>query len=568
MTRYGLLVLAVLAALGQSCSSESESAGGNSATAPPTTVDRLVEEGDIVWLDQTTLYILNQSRGLSIVGLADPSAPVLMGQVAVGGTPFELYLRGGYVFALTTGASSSSSSSLISVVDVRRPEAPKRLTSLAIDGKITNTRLVGDILYLASDSGRLIQSVSIADPLAVRTVDRLPLPIGNYGSHVHVTPTTFYVATESYGSTDIGECGSSSYDRDGCTTIMVVDISSPIGALRMGASYAMVGMLQDRWGIDAYEGVLRVLVARAGWWSSGRSTVATLRTFRSTTASQLEPIAWMSIQTSETERVKAVRFDGPRAYVVTFRQTDPLFTIDLSDPSKPYVAGHLQSPGWLDFIIPRGNRLLGVGRDQDTPGGPWRLQASLYDVSLLSKPTLMARTLFGANYTSLPDQADNYAKVVRVVDALGVLLVPYNSQSASYGSNADGRLEILSFVGDKLTTLGSIASAEPIVRAVPLPPSHVAAVTESAVGVIQLAPTVAVASVVGLAPVSPPVPDGSVDRGWVDAGSVDGGPLDVGLAGDARDAALARDARNADVGPFDGLGGVGDTNTLDGGFHD
>ena len=162
------------------------------------------------------------------------------------------------------------------------------------------------------------------------------------------------------------------------------------------------------------------------------------------------------------------------------------------------MAGHLLTPGWLDFIIPRDGRLLGVGRDQDG-SGVWRLQASLYDVTNLASPRLMARTFFGDNYTELPDQADNLAKVVRVIDALGVLLVPYNAKSVGYGSSAsDGNVALISFANDTLAPLGRVASVEPIRRAVPLPPAHVAAVTENAVGVIQVSPDLAVTGIVDL----------------------------------------------------------------------
>jgi hypothetical protein len=476
-------------------------------------LERLVEEGDIVWLDDPTLYVLNQTRGLSVVGLGNPSAPLLLGRVALSGTPLELYLHNGHILALTTGVWNSTAgvaASLVSVVDVRTPEKPVLRSTVYLEGQTTNTRMVGDILYTAADSGKVIQSVDVSNPAAARVVDRLPVPLGNYGSDVLATPTVFYIATEDWGGKEIGECAASTYGNEGCTTVIAVDISSPLGALRRGASYSMSGMLKDRWGLDFYDGVLRVLLARGGWWTTSGNLTASLRTFTARTANELEPLANLSLATERLEKVMAVRFDGPRAYIVTFRQTDPLFTIDLGNPANPKIGGYLQSPGWLDFIIPRGDRLLGVGRDRDAMSSAWRLQASLYDVSTLASPRLMARTMFGDSYSNLPDQSDNYAKVVRVVDALGIMLVPYNGSSAGYSSSNtnDGHIEVISFANDTLGSYGQIGSTEPIVRAVPLPPSHVAAVTESAVGVIQIVPSLAVAGAVDLnqAPVTTPVP--------------------------------------------------------------
>jgi hypothetical protein len=498
MTKHLWVGIVLLGGLGLGCSSSNTSAGPNNSSTPPA-LDRLIEEGDIVWLDDPTLYILNPTRGLSVVGLGNPAAPLLIGRVAMTGTPVELYLHSGYILALHSGLASSTSPSRLSIIDVRRPEAPSLVGTVGLSGQTTNSRLVGDVLYVASDSGMVIESVNVADPRAPRLVDRLSLPLGSYGSHVLATETVFYVATESYSGAAMGECASSYDDNEGCTTIFAVDISSPVGALRLGASYAMAGMLKDRWGLDAFDGILRVLVARGAWWTSTGSISATLRTFRSSSASQLDPLASLSLNAASLEKVMAVRFDGPNAYVVTFRQADPLFTIDISNPASPRVAGYLQTPGWLDFIIPRGNRLLGIGRDQDTQAGGWRLQASLYDVTKLASPTLTARIPFGDRYSTLPDQADNLAKVVRVIDELGVLLVPYNSTSVGYSQDtAGGQVEIISFANDTLTTQGRIASTQPIVRTVPLPPVYFAAVTESAVGVIQISPEPAVTGVVDL----------------------------------------------------------------------
>lgn len=498
-------------------SESTSSASVPSNTTPPPSLERLIEEGDIVWLDDPILYVLNKTRGLSVVGLGNPAAPLLLGRLALAGNPVELYLHERHILALTSGiyGTGSTAGSQLTVVDVTTPEAPKLLSKVALEGQTTHTRMVGNVLYCASDGGKVIQSVDVSNPAAARVVDRMPLPLGSYGSDVLATQNMFYVAKEDWGSTAMGECAASTSNNEGCTTIIAVDISSPTGILRRGASYSMSGMLKDRWGLDWSDGVLRVLLARGGWWTSSGSLAATLRTFMARTPDEIDPLANLSLATERVENVMAVRFDGPRAYVVTFRKTDPLFTIDLSNPASPKVAGHLETPGWLDFIIPRGNRLLGVGRDQDSSTSGWRLQASLYDVSNLAAPKLTARTLFGSNYTSLPDQSDNYAKVVRVVDALAVLLVPYNGRSAGYSDSqdSDGHIEVLSFAGDTLVTLGQIGSTLPIQRAVPLPPNHVAAVTESTVGVIQLVPELSVTGAVDLNQTLKTPPTTPVDGG-------------------------------------------------------
>jgi uncharacterized secreted protein with C-terminal beta-propeller domain len=82
------------------------------------------------------------------------------------------------------------------------------------------------------------------------------------------------------------------------------------------------------------------------------------------------------------EQIYSVRFIGPRAYVVTFRQTDPLYSLDLSEPAKPKVTGELKITGYSAHLQPVGeNRLVGIGQEADAQGVPTGLQVSLFDVT-------------------------------------------------------------------------------------------------------------------------------------------------------------------------------------------
>ncbi len=82
------------------------------------------------------------------------------------------------------------------------------------------------------------------------------------------------------------------------------------------------------------------------------------------------------------ELIKSVRFVGNMAYVVTFRQTDPLFVIDLNDPENPTVKGELKIPGFSEYLHPiTENLLVGVGRDGTMTGENGDCKVSLFDVS-------------------------------------------------------------------------------------------------------------------------------------------------------------------------------------------
>ncbi|MCY4135500.1 MAG: beta-propeller domain-containing protein [bacterium] len=82
------------------------------------------------------------------------------------------------------------------------------------------------------------------------------------------------------------------------------------------------------------------------------------------------------------ERIFSVRFAGDIGYVVTFRQVDPLYVIDLADPTAPSVAGELKIPGFSTYLHPIGDGLLiGVGQDADDTGRTRGTKVSLFDVS-------------------------------------------------------------------------------------------------------------------------------------------------------------------------------------------
>ncbi|HET6963751.1 MAG TPA: beta-propeller domain-containing protein [Acidimicrobiales bacterium] len=81
------------------------------------------------------------------------------------------------------------------------------------------------------------------------------------------------------------------------------------------------------------------------------------------------------------EFLRAVRFLGSEAYVVTFESFDPLYVVDLNDPAKPFLAGELDQPGFSEFLYPLpGHRLLGVGVEL-SGNEPSGLVVATYDVS-------------------------------------------------------------------------------------------------------------------------------------------------------------------------------------------
>lgn len=165
--------------------------------------------------------------------------------------------------------------------------------------------------------------------------------------------------------------------------------------------------------MSEHNGDLRVLsfTGETGWFMASRNdavpatpaTPATLTVLRENTAQrQLAPIA--TLPNSQRpgalghagEQVYAVHFAGPQAYVVTFRRTDPLYVLDLSDPLDPKAVGELTMPGYSDYLYPLpGGKLLGVGRDATDQGGVLGLKLALFDVANPAQPRLLDSQVLG-----------------------------------------------------------------------------------------------------------------------------------------------------------------------------
>lgn len=133
------------------------------------------------------------------------------------------------------------------------------------------------------------------------------------------------------------------------------------------------------------------------------------------------------------ERIFAVRFLGDRAYLVTFRQIDPLFVVDLADPAAPTVLGEVELPGFSEYIHPFDDgHLLTIGRDADTDGRTRGVALRIFDVSNPAAPALSHVELLPGDGWS-PAESDH---LVFTFDARrGLLALPYNRYDREYRSS-------------------------------------------------------------------------------------------------------------------------------------
>lgn len=186
-----------------------------------------------------------------------------------------------------------------------------------------------------------------------------------------------------------------------------------------GVSYRGSGSVAGHLGWDAqrkpyriseYNGDLRVLTftGELGWgvWADATSapaSPATLTVLRERPADKsLQVLATLPNAARPAplghagEQVYAVRFLGARAYVVTFRQSDPLYVLDLTEAADPKAVGELQVPGFSDALFPLDNGLLfGVGRQASDGGVVGGVKVALFDVQDPARPRELAVQTFG-----------------------------------------------------------------------------------------------------------------------------------------------------------------------------
>lgn len=137
------------------------------------------------------------------------------------------------------------------------------------------------------------------------------------------------------------------------------------------------------------------------------------------------------------EQVYAVRFIGPRGYVVTFRTVDPLYVLDLSDPADPRVTGALEVPGVSDQLFPLADGLLlGVGRDVTDTGRLGGLKVALFDTRNAAQPRQIdSVTLGSAGSASALDQSPHGLNWLTVEGVARIALpVSLASPSGSFSS--------------------------------------------------------------------------------------------------------------------------------------
>ena len=337
---------------------------------------------------------------------------------------------------------------LISEIDVSDPAAMRVVRTETVDGNYVGARLNGSSARivlstppaaLASGGGtlrakvrgwlpraRLVNRVtgrkrirtltscrqvrrpqlfSGLDALTVLTIDmRRGLPevdanaLMTDAQTVYASSEGLYVATQRLVAPPVA---STTPPSPITTAIHRFDISVP-GHTAYRSSGEVIGYVLNQFALSEFHGVLRVATTDSPeWWpGAAQPDVQSYVTTLAESGGVLLPLGQVG-GIGRGEQIQGVRFVGDAGYVVTFRQVDPLFTIDLSQPNTPRVAGELKLLGYSAYLHPAGKGLLiGVGQDATGQGRQLGTQLSLFDVSDLAHPVRLSQRRIGSSSSS------------------------------------------------------------------------------------------------------------------------------------------------------------------------
>ena len=337
------------------------------------------------------------------------------------------------------------------IFDMSDHANPKSVRNLAIDGDYLDSRRIGDELYFVARTypRYYMMGSNVKNAFLMKTTEMLPTIIdtkkGKTATRtMSVTDVSYlpdfvepdYVVVASlnlqnpdkalttkaylgagelvYSSLNNLYLSASKYNFDNSTADAIPQdiVSTQIykfnidkGAVNFAAVGQVPGTALNRFSMDEHGDYFRIATTTQNWANGTNTSTNALFVLDKTmqTVGELEDLA-------KGERIYSTRFMGNRCYIVTFKQVDPLFAIDLSVPEKPFVAGELKIPGYSEYLHPYDeNHLIGFGHDATTYNYgygdvsiPLGLKMALFDVSDMNSPKELYSVKIGDKGTNTP----------------------------------------------------------------------------------------------------------------------------------------------------------------------
>lgn len=336
-----------------------------------------------------------EAARLSEIGVADPAAMAVRRTLDVPGRFVDGRMTGGTARVVVASPPQVRTETALERATLRA-WVPRTVLRSRLSGRTFRRSVVGcdDVRRPREFSGLDLLTVLTVDlDHGLFSIDRDAIMAG--ADTVYGSEGSLYIASRRYSAAvEAGRVPSGTVT----TEIHRFDTSKP-EATEYRSSGRVEGFVLNQYALSEHAGKLRVatttepdfLLDRANRAGEVESSVTVL----DETARTLAPVGRVG-GLGRGERIYAVRFIGERGYVVTFRETDPLYTLDLSNPAAPRVVGELKILGYSAYLHPVAeDRLLGVGQDATTEGRTRGAQLSLFDVSDPARPTRLAKASLG-----------------------------------------------------------------------------------------------------------------------------------------------------------------------------
>jgi len=411
-----------------------------------------VDEADIVKTDGEYIYLVSGNRTI-IVEAYPPEQGQVLSEIELEGTVVGIFVNGDrlvvfeqetpyypyYDYDMPAVREESAVSEydimpyisprvLIKVYDISDKENPQLQRELSADGQYVSSRMIGDYVYMVinepvyeEDDGVNLPTIysegtekeipatdiyysGVADYyymyttiIAINTQDDGQEPtyetiLLGASSNLYVSMDNIYLTFPVWG----GYVGDS--ER---TAIHRIHIQGSV--MNYTASGEVPGMVLNQFSMDEYGGHFRVATTTRD--ETSRNNVYVLNMSLNVTGS-LEDLA-------PGETIYSARFMGERGYLVTFKQVDPLFVIDLKNPYDPEVLGYLKVTGYSDYLHPYDeNHIIGIGKETTDAGEfAWYqgVKISLFDVTDVSTPQEISKLEIGDRGTDSPVLWDHKA---------------------------------------------------------------------------------------------------------------------------------------------------------------
>lgn len=418
-----------------------------------------VDEADIIKNDGKYLYSLSDNDVI-ITNSEDPENISVASKITVSqGTPVDLMLYNNklviisdYYISANSYRYNNTNNTIVDVYDIQDKTTPKRVKTYTLYEPYYTSRCINNKLYVIS-SGKLRKDDNNKDDIAtyyyednnkidiklkdikylkdiktnnqtlISTLD-LDNPTENINlqsylidiSNAYVSQNNIYLLNQSYkysndytplsaifgfkGILGLSDYSSSSSDSDTSTTIYKFNILDN-GSIKYSAKAKETGKTINQFSLDEYNGNLRVAL-----YNTNGSKVVVFN-------DNLEKIGQTSYL-AKGENMYSSRFFGNKAYLVTYRTVDPLYVIDLSEPTTPKVLGELKIPGYSTYLHPYDeNHIIGIGMETKetvnrnsfgrvtfTSSRIVGMKMALFDVTNPNNPTQISSTVIGDSRTS------------------------------------------------------------------------------------------------------------------------------------------------------------------------